>query len=170
MMDLKKFEIVKCGPYRFIGKAIYVRNDWGNSHSATGEIIQGVWKTKDWIFETLDAMPEYMSDMPYGGGIYMWDRYDEKNELIGYIIGKFMKPDTLVPASMDYFDIAEGYVAKGWGGYVEKEVKEILSQSDTYADASWIWGAEIFTDFASLGNGVDVDGCSGYFIACTLKE
>ena len=166
---LEKFEIVKCEPYRFIGKAVYVRNDWGNPHSATGEIVQGVWKAKEWIFKTLDEMTGYHTDMPYGGGLYMWDRYDEKNELTGYIIGKFMKADTPVPESMDYFDIPEGYIAKGWGGYVEGEVKEMLSKSEEYADASWVWGGEVFNDYESLGDGVNVDGTAGYFIWCTKR-
>lgn len=168
---LNKFECVveKCGPYRFIGKAVYVRNDWRNPHSATGEIVQGIWKAKDWIFKTLDKMTEYITDMPYGGGLYMWDKYEEKSQLTGYIIGKFMKDDTPVPDGMDYFDIPEGYIAKGWGGYVEGEVKEMLKNSDEYNDASWFWGGEVFDDFKSLGNGVNVDNLSGYFISCTLK-
>jgi len=167
---LERFEIVKCGPYRFIGKAVYVRNDWGNPHAHTGEIVQSVWKAKDWIFKTLDGIAESATDMPYGGGLYMWDKYDEKSQLQGYIIGKFMKENTPVPEGMDYFDIAEGYVAKGWGGYVEKEVNEMLKNSEDYANASWQWGSEVFNDFESLGNGVNVDISSGYFIACTLKK
>lgn len=167
---MEKFEIVKYGPYRFIGKAVYVRNDWGNPHSATGEILQGVWKAKRWIFETLDKMTDYATGEPYGAGIYMWDKYEEKNKLTGYIVGKFMKADAPVPDGMDYFDMPEGYVAKGWGGYVEGEMKDMLRKSEEYADASWFWGGEVFTDFASLGNGTDVDGTAGYFISCTLKE
>lgn len=167
---LVNFEIVKCGPYRFIGKAVYVRNDWGNPHSATGEIVQGVWKAKDWIFKTLDEMTEYITDMPYGGGLYIWDKYENKNQLIGYLIGKFMKADTPVPTGMDYFDIPEGYVAKGWGGYVEREVKDILKKSKEYADASWFWSGEVFNDFDSLGDCVNVDGTAGYFISCTVKK
>ena len=167
---LENFEVVKCGPYRFIGKAVYVRNDWGNPHSATGEIVQSVWKAKDWIFKTLDDMTEYTTLEPYGAGLYIWDKYEEKNQLTGYIIGKFMKADTPVPNGMDYFDIPEGYIAKGWGGYVEGEVKDILRKSEVYNDASWFWGGEVFNDFESLGNGINVDGLSGYFIWCTLKE
>jgi len=164
-----KIEIEKSEPYRFIGKAVYVRNDWGNPHAHTGAILQNVWKAKDWIFPTLDKMTEYTTDMPYGGALYMWDKYDEKNKLIGYIIGKFMKADTPVPDGMDYFDIPAGFIAKGWGGYVEGEVKEMLKNSAEYQDASWFWGGEVFDDFESLGNGVNVDGVSGYFIWCTLK-
>lgn len=164
-------EVVKCEPYRFIGKSVYVRNDWGNPHSATGEIVSSVWKTKKWIFKTLDAMSEYHTDMPYGGGLYMWDKYEEKNQLIGYIIGKFMKADTPVPDGMDYFDIPEGYIAKGWGGYVEGEVKDMLKKSEVYNDASWFWGGEVFTDFeAQADDGSWDNQKTGYFIWCTLKK
>jgi hypothetical protein len=169
MAVLEKFEVVKCGPYRFIGKAVYVRNDWGRAESHTGGIVQSVWKAKEWVFGTLDKMTEFTTDEPYGGGLYIWDKYEEKNKLIGYMIGKFMKTDTPVPDGMDYFDIPEGYIAKGWGGYVEGEVKEELKKSELYKDASWFWGGEVFNDFESLGNGENVDGTAGYFIACNLK-
>lgn len=171
MAALTSFEIVKCGGYRFIGKTVYVRNDWSRAESHTGEIVQGVWKAKDWIFTTLDAMTEYIAaDMPYGGGLYIWDKHEEKNQLTGYIIGKFMKADTPVPDGMDYFDMPETHIAKGWGGYVEEEVKDILRGSEEYADASWLWGGEVFDNFESLGNGVHVDQLSGYFVACILKS
>ena len=167
MAKMEKFEIVKCGPYRFIGKAVYFRNDWGNEGSQTDALAQSAWAAKKWIFNTLDAMTEYHTDMPYGSGLYMWDRYDERSQLQGYMIGKFMKADTPVPKGMDYFDIPEGYVAKGWGGYVEDEVKEKLRESDEYANASWFFSAEAFPDFESLGKG---KYATGYFICCTLKE
>ena len=171
MATLDKFEIVKCGPYRFVGKAIYVRNDWGNPHAHTGEIVQSVWKAKDWIFKTLDEMTEYVTDMPYGGGLYMWDKYDKKSQLQGYIIGKFMKENTPVPEGMDYFDIPEGYVAKGWGGYVEGAVKEMIKNSEEYDDASWRWGGEVFMDAEARADDGSCDNArTGYFIACTLKK
>jgi len=171
MPILEKFEIVKCGPYRLIGKAVYVRNDWGNPNAHTGEIAGSVWLAKEWIFKTLDKLTDYIAeDMPYGGGIYMWDKYDEKNKLQGYIIGKFMKADTPVPESMDYFDIPEGYIAKGWGGYVEGEVKDILKNSEIYSDASWFWSSEVFADYEARADDGSFDNTrTGYFIACNLK-
>ena len=161
-----KFEVVKNKPYRFIGKAVYFRNDWGNERSQTHVLAQSAWAAKKWIFETLDAMTEYHTDMPYGGGLYMWDRYDERSQLQGFIIGKFMKADTPIPESMDYFDIPEGYIAKGWGGYFEDEVNAKLRESDEYESASWFWSAEAYPDFESLGKG---KYASGYFICCTPK-
>ena len=168
---LERFKIVKCGPYRFIGKAVYVRNDWGNPHAHTGDIVGGVWKAKDWIFRTLDRKIECAADMPYCGGLYMWDKYDKKSQLQGYIIGKFMKENTSVPEGMDYFDIPEGYVAKGWGGYVEGEVKEMLKNSEEYDDASWQWGGEVFMDAEARADDGSCDNArTGYFIACTAKK
>lgn len=110
-----------------------------------------------------------MTEEPYGAGLFIWDKYEEKNKLIGYIIGKFMKADTPVPDGMDYFEIPEGYVAKGWGGYVEGEIKDELRKSEVYNDASWFWGGEVYKDFKTLGNTDNADGTAGYFIACTLK-
>jgi len=100
----------------------------------------------------------------------MWDKYEEKNQLQGYIIGKFMEADTPVLDGMDYFDIPEGYVAKGWGGFVEGEVKDILRNSEEYADASWFWGGEVFADFEARADDGSCDNTkTGYFISCTLK-
>jgi len=78
-----------------------------------------------------------------------------------------MKANTPVPDDMDYFDIPEGYIAKGWGGYFEDEIKAKLNESDEYSNASWLWSAEAFRDFETLGNGKYAEG---YFICCTLKE
>jgi len=158
--------IEKCEPYRFIGKSVYFRNDWGSPYSIAGDICKNLWKAKDWIFNILDTMTEYHTDMPYAGGVYMWDRYDEKNQQQGYIIGKFLKAETPVPEEMDYFDIPEGYIAKGWGGYVEQEVKTFLNNSAEYANASWNWSSEVFTD----SNFINQDDTKGYFICTTLRE
>ena len=168
---LTDFAIEKCGPYRFVGKAVYVRNDWGNPDAHTGEIVGSVWLAKDWIFAVLDKMTEYIAeDMPYGGGIYMWDRYDEKSRLQGYIVGKWMKAYAPVPDGMDYFDIPEGYIAKGWGGYVEGEVKDRLRDSTEYDDASWNWSGEVFADFGARADDGSWDNSrTGYFIWCTPR-
>ncbi|MCL2546759.1 MAG: MerR family transcriptional regulator [Oscillospiraceae bacterium] len=166
---LERFEVVKNPAYRFIGKAVYVRNDWGNPHADTGGILGSVWSAKKWIFSTLDEMADYIApDMPYAGGVYMWDKYDEKNRLQGYKIGKFMRADTPVPDGMDYFDIDEGYIAKGWGGFVEGQIKDILRESNEYNDASWSWGGDVFADYDARGDDGSFDkDKTGYFIACT---
>jgi len=163
---MEKFEIVKCGPYRFIGKVVYYRNDWGREGNQTDVLQCSVWAEKKWVFNTLDAMTEYHTDMPYGSGLYMWDRYDERSQLQGFIAGKFMKAETPVPQGMDYFDIPEGYIAKGWGGYCENELYAKLNESNEYI-RSGFWNSEVYPNFESLGKG---DYAAGYFTCCTLKE
>jgi len=166
---LANFEITKNEPCRLIGKSIYVRNDWSNPHIQPDHLQVPLWHAKEWICKTLDAMTEYIApDMPYCSGIYMWDRYDDRSQLQGYIIGKFMKADTPVPDGMDYFDIPEGYIAKGWGGHVEDEIKNILQNSQEYNDASWLWGGDVYASYEAQGHGENIiPEKTGYFIACT---
>jgi len=76
-----------------------------------------------------------------------------------------MKADAPVPAGIDYFDIDDGYIAKGWGGYVEDEVRSELKKTD-YNNASYLYSVEAFSDFESLGKG---KYACGYFIVCTTK-
>jgi hypothetical protein len=142
MANLERIEVVKCGPYRFIGKVVYFRNDWGNEGSQTAALQTSVWIAKKWIFETLDAMTEYIAtDMPYGGGLYMWDRYDDRSQL-------------------------QGFIAKGWGGYCENELYAKLNESNEYI-RSGFWNSEVYPNFESLGKG---DYAAGYFTCCTLKD
>jgi len=171
---VEKFEVVKNETYRFIGKAVFVRNDWNNPHVEPTHYHLQIWRAKDWIFDTLDNMTEYATDMPYAASLYTWERYDDKNQLVGYILGKFMKANCPVPKGMDYYDIPEGYIAKGWKEcpvgepyvWCEDAVKDALRNSNEYNDASNIWGGDVFSDPAML----TVDGhkgISGYFICCT---
>ncbi|MCL2546781.1 MAG: MerR family transcriptional regulator [Oscillospiraceae bacterium] len=166
---LERFEIVKSPAYRFIGKSVYVRNDWSNPHFEPAHVQGQLWVAKKWVYSTLDEMTNYIApDMPYAGAIYMWDRYDDRSQLIGYMIGKFMKADTPVPNGMDYFDMPEGYIAKGWGGFVEGQIKDILRESNEYNDASWSWGGDVFADYNARGDDGSIDkDKTGYFIACT---
>ena len=167
---MEKYEIMKCESCRFIGKSVYFRNDWGAPYSIAGDICANLWKAKEWIFKTLDSMAEYIADdMPYAGGIYMWDRYDDRNRQQGYIIGKFMKTDTPVPVDMDYFNIPEGYIAKGWGGFPEGEIKDMLKKSDEYKDASWFWGGEVYMDNETAFGDRSGNENTGYFIWCTPR-
>jgi len=171
---MEKFEITKNEPCRFIGKVVFVRNDWSNPHIEPTHVQGQLWRAKDWIFDTLDKMTDYAVDMPYAASLYTWERYDEKNKLIGYILGRFMKANCPVPDGMDYYDIPEGYIAKGWKEcpagepyvWCEDMVKEAVRNSGDYNDASYIWGGDVFSDPKML----TVDGhkgISGYFICCT---
>ena len=113
---LEKFEVVKWEPRRFIGKSVYVRaimdtRDPTVFHSGT--ICGALWEQSDWIFKALDGLKEYATDDFHNVGLTTWERYEGKNQLFGYTVGRFMKADTPVPDFMDYIDIPEIYVAKG---------------------------------------------------------
>lgn len=106
---MQKFEIVKFGPYRFIGKVAYART--GKSDAVYKALATHYG---DWIFKTLDGMEEYATDEIHNAALYSWNRYDEKEQLLGLCVGRFMKAATPVPDDMDYYDIPEILVGKGF--------------------------------------------------------
>ena len=108
---LDKFEITEqFGPYRFIGKSIYTRA-WQDTSIA---IERASWHLCDWVFEALDNLKEYATDQKHNHALFSWDKFCDKSQLMGYTIGRFMKPDTPVPEGMDYIDIEGTTVACGW--------------------------------------------------------
>ena len=141
---LEKFEVVKCGPFRFIGKTMYARA--GKSGDLCGALFHGYG---DWVFKTLDGMKEYATEDIHNAALVAWDKYDEKNKLMSYTIGRFMKADTPVPEDMDYFDLPEGFVVKGFISEEDHDkayalVREEVKRQGKYVAASWIWSAEIY--------------------------
>jgi hypothetical protein len=64
----------------------------------------------DWVFKAIDGLKEYATEDIHDAALVTWDKYDEKNRLMGYTVGRFMKVDTPVPDNMDYIDIPEGYI------------------------------------------------------------
>ena len=72
---LINFEIVKFGPYRFIGKTVYASNKRG-----TGEICEYLREHSDWIFKELDALKEYASDDIHNVALQHWELYDPKGD------------------------------------------------------------------------------------------
>ena len=119
---LDKFEVVEqFGPYRFIGKTIYTRA-WQETSIA---IERASWHLCDWVFITLDNMAEYTSDQKYNYALFTWERHDDKNQLMGYTIGRFMKPDTPVPDGMEYYDIDATSVAQGWASGNIEDIKRL---------------------------------------------
>ena len=170
------FTIENFGPYRFIGKSVYARA------GKSGMIFGGLWEKSGWIFEELDAMKEYATEEIHNTALMHWDWYDGKDGrevnrltfggtyLLGYTVGRFMKASTPVPENMDYIDIPEMYVAKGWarGGDendAEKIVVEGIERQGLYERASWIFMAEVYPKPDETG----VSTC-GYYIACQLKN
>jgi len=162
---IKKFEIRQHPAYRFIGCSIYCRFNWGHPHHPTIDMLSSVWKAKNWVFATLDAMSEYQTDMPYAAGLYIMDRYEDTpgRESQGYIIGKFMKADTPVPSGMDWIEVPAGYTALGWNcdeGWVYDATREA-----GYDPATWYWHGEIYqselkTEYPNY------DEYGGYMVHC----
>ena len=151
-ISVENFEIVKFGPYRFIGKSVYA----GNKGWWPVEILDARWTQKDRIFKMLDDMEEYASDDVTNAALATWDKYDDKDELVRYTVGRFMKPDTPVPQEMDYYDIPEVYIAKAWMKekldinssevclVSENAVTDIIKKTGKYKDAPWMFAAEIY--------------------------
>jgi len=162
---LERFEIVKFGPYKFVGKSIYIGNKKGLEEF---NVFDYMWERRDWIFNELDERKEYNSDEPYNAALVSWDRYDDKNQLLGYTVGRFMKTDTPMlegvdaPEALDYIDIPETYIAKAWwradnadgqrGGtqnsgkwfaYNDALVQEEIERTGVYKAAPWMFMAEV---------------------------
>ena len=118
MGKMINFEIVKFGPYRFVGKSVYARA--GMACGPNASFAGYLWDNSDWVFEELDKLPEYAVPEEFAGAAFLtWEKYCDKTKLLGYTIGRIMKADTPVPElphgveGLDYFDIPETYVAKG---------------------------------------------------------
>lgn len=130
MAALDKFEIVKHEAYRFVGKSIYIGNkgsfgcfeplrgpylELGCSETLHGRSLhEYLWERSDGIFKMLDELKEYATDEVHNVALFTWEKYDDKHALYGYTIGRFMKAGTPVTHDMDYYDIPEGYFAKGF--------------------------------------------------------
>jgi len=64
---LERFEIVKFGPYKFVGKSVYARS------GVMGDVFGGLYRSYGpGIFETLDSMKEYATDETYCTALYQW--------------------------------------------------------------------------------------------------
>jgi hypothetical protein len=136
VISFDKFEITKHEPYRFIGKSIYIGNKgsfgcfdslqipWGCFDSLHGrKLHEYLWKQSDGIFKMLDELKEYATDEIHNTVLFTWGKYDGQSQLYGYTIGRFMKAGTPVTPDMDFFDIPEGYFAKGF--VLEENVEKL---------------------------------------------
>ena len=134
-LTLEKFDIVKFAPCRFIGKSVYAR---GFQLKGSGEIFRSLKEQSAWIFDLLDELKEYATDETNDAALLTWDKYCDKTGLLGFTVGRFMKADTPVPIAdtspsdpetdMDYFDLPETYIAKGW---LRGKMKTVLYHSLT---------------------------------------
>jgi len=157
-MKLETFEAVKFGPYRFVGKSVYAR---AGMDCGPGNFAGYIWDNSKWVFDKLDEIAEYATDEAHNTALLTWEKYCPKTRLLGYTVGRFMKPGTPVPDGMDYFDVAEGFVAKGWfdatdDGSQEGMVKNALKEQGEYNVRSDRFMAE-------------VSGGLGYYISCDRK-
>jgi len=163
---LINWEVVNNAPLKFIGKSVYVRIG-----ATSNEIINAVWKL-DWIFENLDGMDEYATEDIHDAAFVTYEKFDDKNELMGYTVGRFMKADTPVPDGMDYYDVTEGYIAKAFicGGNDEiamRMLKEKIEQQ--YVEKSWIWSADIFPNRLAESKKDISERVIGCYILCEKK-
>jgi len=180
MSKLKRLEVVKFGPFRFIGKSVYASNARGKD-----ELCDYMLK-QNWVFEELDKLHEYTTDETHNIGLLHWEAYGyhEDNpkvdnlfygptELFGYTVGRFFKPDTPVPEDMNYIDISEMYVAKAWlkanpgdthGDIDFGLVKDTVNKTTEYNHNFSLFTAEIYCVHDEDGELVN-----GYYIACQPK-
>jgi len=177
---LMSFEVVKGGPYRFVGKAVYARAFDGRGSK---DIFRATWDSCDWVFEELDKLKEHASDEPHDAALLSWNHYTDKSnevfklvygktDLLGYTVGRFMKADCPVPKDMDYVDIPEFHIAKGWfkkdyskRGYpdegVDAPIHKRVEREGVYEVTTWRYMAEIYPDASNDRSAPDF----GYYIA-----
>ncbi|MCL1887888.1 MAG: hypothetical protein FWF96_03335 [Kiritimatiellaeota bacterium] len=175
MKTLEKFELTPFGPYRFIGKSVYARAGGFCVTTQQSGIFGGLWKNSGWIFETLDGLSEHATDEIHDIALLTWEKFEDKSQLLGYTVGRFMKPGTPVPAGMDYFDIEATFVGKGWvksdpdAGLdfhldIEQLTKDAINQQNYY-ETGWKWFAEVYPQKSAVHGGP----LMGLYMSCAKK-
>jgi hypothetical protein len=160
------WEVVNMEPCRFIGKSFYGRMGKCNEFCAAAIKL-------DWVFNIIDDMKEYATDDKYDAALVHWEKWDEKNKLMGYTVGRFMKSDTPVPEDMDYIDIPETLVAKYFikGGNENVAIEMLRAEFERggiYKDASWKYEGEIFTNREARKNNETSNHIYGAYLPCEL--
>ena len=148
MAILEKLEFEQFGPYRFIGKSVYARI----GSESSGEIFGNLWNMKKCIFEKIDRLADFATAEVNDVALLTGDKYDDEKQLLGYTIGRFMKPDNPVPDKLDFFDIPDMYVAKGWisGKFddiimnADRLISEALEQQNKHIER-YSFCAEVYT-------------------------
>jgi effector-binding domain-containing protein len=176
MATINKIEFEQFGPYRFMGKSVYARAGGMLASFDKNSIFGDLLKNSNWIFDELEKLNEYATDENHRVALLTWEKYDEKNKLLGYTVGKFMKAGTPVPDGMDYIDIPAAYVAKGWfsgesddvNNNCDRLIGEAIAQQDEYIGESWRWSAEVYINDTVTGTYKYSDYV--YYIACGIKK
>ena len=180
-----KFEITKLEACRFVGKSVYAREHGRGSN----ELFKFFRETNTWVFDKLDEMKEYATDECHNAALKTWDFYTDGGHechgityadsgLVGYHIGRFMKPNCPKPKGMDAIDIPDISIIKGWMTSEPRDsifqnpkfgiVYEALNQEATkqgYELTSWILMADVFSK-------PDENGVShfGQYSSCRPKK
>lgn len=168
MAKLEKFEISEFGPYRFIGKTVYAA-------PGSGEIFGELWGNSKEIFVTLTRLSEYASDETCNVAYMNWNT--EKN-LLGYTVGRFMRPDTPVPDGLDSVEIPNQFVAKSLVsgefddmiGKAPELTERAIKEQDEF-DIAWdekFIGAEVYPKENIPAAGVD--SVLAYYIPCKKRN
>lgn len=170
MAELEKIVFENFGPYRFIGKAVYARAGSANS----GEIFGSLWGLSAPIFEALDALPDYATAETDAVALLTWDKYDDEKKLLGYTVGRFMKPDTPVPEGLDFFDLPAMTAAKG---YIRGHFDDVIDNAPILTieaikangyELNMELEAEVYTPDTVPDDGVV--SVLGYYFGCKKAE
>jgi len=163
MATLEKIEFGKLGPCRFIGKSVYCS-------PGPNELLGALWANSEAVFEAIDKLKEYASNEVHNAALLTWDRY-EKEKLMRYTVGRFMKADTPVPEGLDFIDLSDGFVAKGW---IKGEFNDMIENANSLTEEAakshgkyaltWTFMAEIYTNNTIPEDGVN--STMGYYISC----
>ena len=167
MATLEKIEFAKLDSCRFIGKSVYA--------PPFSEEIGASWANSEAVFEAIDKLKEYATDEKHNVALLTWDRYTEQDKLMGYTVGRFMKADTPVPEGLDFIDLPETFIAKGWVkgefedmiGSAAPLTSEAAEKQDKY-ELTWKFMAEVYTEETIPEDGVS--SVMGYYIACNEKK
>lgn len=173
MATLEKLEFKLWGPCRFIGKSVYARAGALQS----GEIFGHLWGISQSVFEKLDSMTEYLTTERNHVALLTGDKYDDKTQLLGYTVGRFMRADTPVPPMLDFFDIPQVYMAQGWvrGEFddmvenANQVILEAMKQQNVYVpyECGPFFAAEVYSKDTIPQRGVD--SIFGFYLPCKKK-
>ena len=166
---MEKFEIVRSGHMRFMGKSIYTGNK--TSFGCFDNLHDFLWKQSEGVFRALDEIKEYACGEVHNAVLFHWEKWDKKNELFGTTIGRFMKADTPIMGNkMDYIDIPAEYIAKGFvkGKYEDRvKLKEVEKMMEDELKRRGYVGmfitAEVFPEADENGEFI-----IGFYIPCNL--
>ena len=168
MAILEKIEFAKLDSCRFIGKSVY-------APPGSGELYGALWTNSEEVFEAIGKLKEYATDEIHNVALLSWDKYTEQDKLMGYTVGRFMKAGTPVPEGLDFIDLPETFIAKGWvkGEFDDmiKNAEPLTSQAvenqDKY-ELTWKFMAEVYTEETIPEDGVS--SVLGYYITCKEKK